>query len=250
MQVLKALQRMPLDIALCAAVAAMWCTACWLTVAFPPTLYQTLMTPPLSARIGSAAVGQGARLGVDDESLGGLEGPVYRAGEEAVWAAHVMCCGLQGVAILVWGVLGDLLGSSRLLMAGALGTAVVAGPCFHIMSSATMLAPAAAAQAVVMVVAGACGACLPAWMVLSFPKDVRFSAIALGYNAAQALFGGTAGIIGTLLFRSTGGALAVGLYVAALAFVSLTAVRFHALRQRAGHDTPCDAVPRLDIERP
>ena len=44
-------------------------------------------------------------------------------------------------------------------------------------------------------------------MVLTFPRKVRFSAIAIGYNGAQALFGGTAGIVGTLLFRLTGARL-------------------------------------------
>jgi len=37
----------------------------------------------------------------------------------------------------------------------------------------------------------------------------HYSAIAVGYNAAQAFFGGTAGIVGTLLFRSTGGVFSI-----------------------------------------
>jgi MHS family proline/betaine transporter-like MFS transporter len=48
---------------------------------------------------------------------------------------------------------------------------------------------------------GVAGGNLPTWMVKSFPVDVRYSAIAIGYNSAQALFGGTAGILATLIYR-------------------------------------------------
>jgi hypothetical protein len=61
------------------------------------------------------------------------------------------------------------------------------------------------------------------------------SAIAVGYNAAQAIFGGTAGVAGTLLFRTAGGA-SVGVYVSVLALVSAFAIRRHAWRQRRKED--------------
>ena len=31
---------------------------------------------------------------------------------------------------------------------------------------------------------------IPTWMVKAFPVDVRYTAIAVGYNAGQAIFGG------------------------------------------------------------
>ena len=55
-----------------------------------------------------------------------------------------------------------------------------------------------------MLLVGATGAALPSWMVLSYPRAVRFSAIAIGYNVSQAAFGGTAGVVGTLLYGYAG----------------------------------------------
>jgi MFS family permease len=192
--VLQAVRTMPVEICLCFAVASMWCAACWLTVAFPPTLYQALMSPPLSERIRAAPSPAAGALGGGAGGDGGLhghegavlhEGAVYRPGEQAVWAAHTGCCALQGLAILGFGFLGDVLGGTRLLLIGALGTAVVSPLCFYAMSASESLPAVAAAQGLLMVVAGACGATLPSWMVLAFPKHLRFSAIAIGYNAAQ-----------------------------------------------------------------
>jgi hypothetical protein len=51
------------------------------------------------------------------------EGAVYRSGEEVVWAVHTVCCALQGVSILAFGLLGDVLGGTRLLWIG--------GSCFY-----------------------------------------------------------------------------------------------------------------------
>ena len=43
------------------------------------------------------------------------------------------------------------------------------------------------------------GAALPVWMVTSFPPEVRYTAVGLGYNLAMALLGGTAPLIATTL---------------------------------------------------
>ena len=43
------------------------------------------------------------------------------------------------------------------------------------------------------------GSALPVWMVTSFPPEVRYTAVGLGYNLSQALLGGTAPLIATAL---------------------------------------------------
>jgi hypothetical protein len=150
------------------------------------------MSPPLSERIrvarsqGAGALAAGAGAGAHGYQGAALhEGAVYRPGEQAVWAMHTGCCALLGLAIFGHGFLGDILGGTRLLMLGALGTAIVSPVCFYAMSESTSLGTVVAAQGLLVVVAGSVGATLPSWMVHAFPKHLRFSAIAIGYNAAQ-----------------------------------------------------------------
>jgi hypothetical protein len=190
--VLQAVRTMPAEILLCFGGASMWSAAAWLMVTFPPTLYQTLMSPPLSERIrvahseGAGELAAGAGAGAHGHEGAALhEGAVYRPGEQAVWAMHTGCCALLGLAILGHGFLGDILGGTRLLLLGALGTAMVSPVCFYAMSESTSLGAVVVAQGLLVVVAGSVGATLPSWMVHAFPKHLRFSAIAIGYNAAQ-----------------------------------------------------------------
>eukprot|EP00658_Telonema_sp_P-2_P025583 TRINITY_DN20300_c0_g1_i1.p2 TRINITY_DN20300_c0_g1~~TRINITY_DN20300_c0_g1_i1.p2 ORF type:complete len:122 (-),score=23.13 TRINITY_DN20300_c0_g1_i1:131-496(-) len=49
------------------------------------------------------------------------------------------------------------------------------------------------------------GACLPTWMVESFPVHVRYTAVSTGYNVAQMMFGGTAPLIHTALTKTNAG---------------------------------------------
>jgi hypothetical protein len=53
----------------------------------------------------------------------------------------------------------------------------------------------------------------------------------------QALIGGTAGVVGTLLYRSTEGAMAVGIYLSFLALICALCIRFHLSRLDAANGT-------------
>ena len=52
------------------------------------------------------------------------------------------------------------------------------------------------------------GGTLPTFLCELFPTRVRFSGFALSFNAANALFGGTAPLIATWLIGATGSKLA------------------------------------------
>ena len=137
--VVRALREHRTEIGLCITVSCVWCAGCWLTVAFPPTMYQILMDPPLSDRIlGVVASEAGRRAGADS--------PVYRPGEDTVWIMHSSCCAFQAAAIVALGILGDKIGGIRLFKLGAVGIALLAIPCFHVMSQGTSLAAVGVAQ--------------------------------------------------------------------------------------------------------
>ena len=47
-------------------------------------------------------------------------------------------------------------------------------------------------------------AAIPTWIVSKFKGEVRYSATAIAYNFAQAMFGGTTPLIATALLEATG----------------------------------------------
>jgi MHS family proline/betaine transporter-like MFS transporter len=60
-------------------------------------------------------------------------------------------------------------------------------------------------------------------MVEMFPTRMRFSGIAIGYNVAQSLFGGTAPLICTWLIAETADITSPAYFIIALGVVSLIA---------------------------
>ena len=64
----------------------------------------------------------------------------------------------------------------------------------------------------------------PAFFSEMFPTKVRLSGFAVSFNLSNALFGGTAPFMATLLIAQTGSDLAPGFYLVAAAFISLVAV--------------------------
>ena len=64
------------------------------------------------------------------------------------------------------------------------------------------------------------------WLAISelFPTKVRYSGFAVSFNLSNALFGGTAPFVATLLIQQTGSDLAPAFYLVAAAIVSLIAV--------------------------
>jgi len=61
------------------------------------------------------------------------------------------------------------------------------------------------AQGLLALALGITGGSLGAYLVFAFPPKVRYTCLALGYNVALALFGGSAALIATALFELSGG---------------------------------------------
>jgi MFS transporter, MHS family, proline/betaine transporter len=67
---------------------------------------------------------------------------------------------------------------------------------------------------------------LPSFLAELFPTRVRYSGFAVSFNLSNALFGGTAPFVATLLIATSGSKLAPGWYLMAAALISLVAVLF------------------------
>lgn len=65
---------------------------------------------------------------------------------------------------------------------------------------------------------------LPSFLAEMFPTRVRYSGFAISFNLANAIFGGTAPFVATLLISQTGSKIAPAWYLVAAAAVSLVAV--------------------------
>lgn len=65
---------------------------------------------------------------------------------------------------------------------------------------------------------------LPSFLAEMFPTRVRYSGFAVSFNLANAIFGGTAPFVATLLISQTGSKIAPAWYLVAAAAVSLAAV--------------------------
>jgi MHS family proline/betaine transporter-like MFS transporter len=65
---------------------------------------------------------------------------------------------------------------------------------------------------------------LASFLSEAFPTRVRFTGFAFSFNTANALFGGTAPFVATMLISVTGSKLAPSWYLVAAAVVSLLAM--------------------------
>ena len=65
---------------------------------------------------------------------------------------------------------------------------------------------------------------LPVFLAEIFPTRVRYSGFAFSFNTANALFGGTAPFVATLLIKVTGNSLAPAWYLVVAALVAMGAM--------------------------
>jgi MHS family proline/betaine transporter-like MFS transporter len=117
------------------------------------------------------------------------------------------------------GTLTDRLGYKPVLVGAMIVTAIVVYPLFVWIDSGG-LAAMVIAMALFAVINGFLQGATPVAMAAQFPVEIRYSAMATGYNVSAALFGGTAPLVATWLIRETGNLAAPAWYVAASGVVS------------------------------
>ncbi|WP_298960384.1 MFS transporter [uncultured Methylobacterium sp.] len=127
--------------------------------------------------------------------------------------------------------LSDRVGRKRLLTVLTAGLAVAAWPLFSLIDTRSWPL-ILAGQAGFAVLVGGILAVLPATLVEMTRARTRCTAMAVSFNAAMALFGGTAPMVAAALVQRAGLPTSPGLYIAVLAALSLVAVT--TLRDRTG----------------
>jgi MHS family proline/betaine transporter-like MFS transporter len=114
------------------------------------------------------------------------------------------------------GALSDRLGRKPVILAGSVGYLVLSYPMFLWMSQGTFTA-ALSGQLVSAVLSALYGGASLAAFVELFPTRTRYSGLALSYNAAIAICGGTTPLVATWLVTVTGWTLAPAFYLMAAA---------------------------------
>lgn len=125
------------------------------------------------------------------------------------------------------GLLSDKFGRKRVLMTASILFVVLTVPAFMLMDTGNFLV-----IILVQVLLGGMlslnDGTLPSYLAEMFPTRVRYSGFAVSFNLSNAIFGGTAPFVATVLIASTNSDLAPGWYLMAAAVVSLVAVAFSA----------------------
>ncbi|MEU0242064.1 MFS transporter [Nocardiopsis sp. NPDC006198] len=163
-------------------------------------------------------------------------------GFSSVQSFQVTTACLAVVAVLVpfMGALSDRVGRKPLLVAGAGGFLLLSYPAFWLMSQGSF-ALAFLAMALLGVLIAAFDGAVSAAMAELFPPRTRNGAIAIPYNIAVALFGGTAPYLAGMLVAATGSPISPAFYIMFVAAISLGTVL--RLRETAGRRVPADAAP-------
>jgi MHS family proline/betaine transporter-like MFS transporter len=133
-------------------------------------------------------------------------------------AAMILMIALMPAA----GALADRLDYKTVLVGAMLATAVLVYPLFVWVDSASLTAMVTAMITFAVLSSFLQGA-TPVALAAQFPVEIRFSAMAVGYNVSMAIFGGTAPYVATWLIRETGRLGSPAWYVAAIAVISAIA---------------------------
>lgn len=122
------------------------------------------------------------------------------------------------------GAISDRVGRRPVWAVSLIGIAVLAIPMYKLMG--TGMAAAIIAFAVIGLLYVPQLATISATFPAMFPTHVRYAGLALGYNVATSLFGGTAGLVNQALIDSTGDSLWPAYYMIGACVIGLIALKF------------------------
>lgn len=140
---------------------------------------------------------------------------------------------LYAVLLPIGGRLGDRFGRKPMLVAGSAVLAVLSVPSFMLVTSGN-IGLALLGQSIFVVALCVYGGGCYTFFVEIFTTKTRFTSAAVSYNAAYAIFGGTAPFIGTALVGASGVPHMPGVYMAAAAVVVLLLVTLTKVPETRG----------------
>ncbi len=135
------------------------------------------------------------------------------------------------VAAVVAAIASDKIGRRTVMLSSAVVMMVLILPLFILMGT-KIYANVLMAQIVLGLVIGVYIAPVPALLVEIFPTSVRYTGMALSYNLAAAIFGGTAPMVCEWLISTTGSFNSIAFYVILCNLASIVALYFYKDRYR------------------
>lgn len=133
--------------------------------------------------------------------------------------------------IFLTGIASDRFGRKRMLITASLMFIAFTVPAFMLLDTGNFLV-----IVLIQILLGGMltlnDGTLPSFLAELFPTRLRYSGFAVSFNLSNALFGGTAPFMATLLIGLTHSKLAPGWYLVAASVVSLVAVLFAAETSR------------------
>ncbi len=120
------------------------------------------------------------------------------------------------------GYLSDLIGRKKTLRYSALGFLLMSYPLFMLIAGGS-LHQFIVAESVFVLLAACFQGTINAFVIEQVPTTGRYSIVAVGYNLAYSIFGGTAPIVASYFFKLTGDKASPGLYLMFGAMIAIVA---------------------------
>jgi len=155
---------------------------------------------------------------------------------EASLMANAAAMLFYALLLPVGGIIGDRVGRKPMLIAGSAAIALLAFPCFMLVTSGSF-GLAMLGQLLFVVPLCIYGGGCYTFFVEIFSTKTRFTSAAVSYNLGYALFGGTAPFIGTALVTATGIGFSPAFWLcgaAVIVFLLLTLTKVPETRGRLG----------------
>lgn len=124
------------------------------------------------------------------------------------------------VAVLFFANLSDRIGRKRLIISGAVAIILLGYPLFWLMHHHNDMM-ILTGEIGLAILAAAYMAPIPATLTEMFPRNIRVSAVSVGYNLAYAIFGGTVPMVAVWLIKKEHDDLAFVWYIIGAAVISL-----------------------------
>ncbi len=142
-------------------------------------------------------------------------------GDNEVHWLSALVIGLSCASMPFVGALTDRFGRVPVLVSGCVGYVVLAYPIMGVMAGTSSLVVIGAVYLVFMMLNGILQ--VPAFPVFTelFPRSVRYTGVALGFNLGTIIAGGTAPYVAAQLVESTGNPLSPAFWVIGVALIGL-----------------------------
>ena len=125
--------------------------------------------------------------------------------------------------IFASGWLSDNFGRKKMLIIACVAFIVLTVPAFMLLNTANFVL-VLAVELVLCLILTINDGTLSSYLTETFPTEVRYTGFALSFNLANAIFGGTASLICTLLIEVSGSTLAPAVYLIVISAIALVAM--------------------------